>query len=287
MAHWTYSILAHVVNGDLFFLGMFMFCAASAVPNSSARIKSFLRICVIVGLMLTVLSATPQPIWAYALLFTLSVARWWIPWRRRLGVALIAAFLAQAVFMTVVEVGHRRHPVIPRPPNGEVFVIGDSLSMWADRPEQNWPGIFGERAGLHVHNFSFGGAKAGSALPNAERVNVNGALVILEIGGNDLLGGTPPSAFRAALEQLLTRVCRDNRRVAMLELPLPPFYNGYGKAQRDLAQQFGVTLIPKRYFASVLAGPGATVDGLHLSPEGHIAMAETIFKLLAQSGATK
>lgn len=284
MAHWTYPILAHVVNGDLFFLGMFMLCAASVVPNPLGWTRSCLRIGVIAGLTLTVLSATLQPIWAYVLLFLLAVARWWIPWRRGLGVALIAALMAQAAFMTAVEAHCRLRPIIPRPRNGEVFVIGDSLSMWADRPDQNWPGIFGERAGLNVHNFSFGGAKAGSALPNAERVNIDGALVILEIGGNDLLGGTPPAAFRTALAQLLMRVCKDNRRVVMFELPLPPSYNAYGKAQRDLAKQFGVTLIPKRYFAPVLAGQGATVDGLHLSPQGHIAMAETIVRLLAKPG---
>jgi acyl-CoA thioesterase-1 len=89
--------------------------------------------------------------------------------------------------------------------------------------------------------------------------------VILEIEGNDLLGGTSIPKFREDLEKMLTLVCGPHRRVVMIELPLPPFYNRYGMVQRALANSHGVTLIPKRYLAQVITTPGATVDGLHPS----------------------
>jgi lysophospholipase L1-like esterase len=47
-----------------------------------------------------------------------------------------------------------------------------------------------------------------------------------------------------------------------------------------LAAKYNVVLIPKTYMARVLGKPGATVDGLHLSPSGHEAMARSIYQLL-------
>jgi acyl-CoA thioesterase-1 len=109
--------------------------------------------------------------------------------------------------------------------------------------------------------------------------------VILEIGGNDLLGGTSIPKFREDLEKMLALVCGPRRRVAMIELPLPPFYNRYGMVQRALAKSHGVTLIPKRYLAKVISTPGATVDGLHLSNAGHALLARSLFEMLTHPGS--
>jgi acyl-CoA thioesterase-1 len=66
----------------------------------------------------------------------------------------------------------------------------------------------------------------------------------------------------------------------MLELPLPPTFNRFGEIQRRLARRHNVVLIPKRYFASVLVGEEATLDGLHLSPSGHRKMAEMVWQMV-------
>jgi acyl-CoA thioesterase-1 len=123
-----------------------------------------------------------------------------------------------------------------------------------------------------------------SALDNARRINQDDALVILEIGGNDLLGGTSIHKYREDLEKMLALVCGLHRRVAMIELPLPPFYNRYGMVQRALAKSHGVTLIPKRYLAKVISTPGATVDGLHLSNAGHALFAHALAEMLTRPG---
>lgn len=286
MTRWTYPIVAQFVNGNVFYLGIAMTCLACVIPVCSERARPCLRLCLVLGLLLMVLSATPLPIWMYAVFISLALSRWLLPSRKGIGWALTSALALQGCLMIGIETRYHLRPIIPRPQDNQVFIIGDSLSMWADRPEQNWPGILGERTGLKVHNFSFGGARARTALSNAERVNTNEALVILEMGGNDILGGTPPSAFRADLEHLLVQVCKGNHHVVMLELPLPPFCNRYGKVQRDLARRFGATLIPKRYLTAVLATAGATEDGLHLSPEGHVLLAETVRSLIADSSPT-
>ena len=66
----------------------------------------------------------------------------------------------------------------------------------------------------------------------------------------------------------------------MLELPLPPFYNSFGLIQRKLARKYGVKLVPKRVFLSVLAGGGATLDSIHLSQAGHQQMANVVWEIV-------
>jgi hypothetical protein len=58
------------------------------------------------------------------------------------------------------------------------------------------------------------------------------------------------------------------------------FWNVFGADQRVLAKKYGATLIPKRCLAGVFGSPGATVDGLHLSQQGHNLLARTVFSLL-------
>lgn len=59
----------------------------------------------------------------------------------------------------------------------------------------------------------------------------------------------------------------------MFELPLPPLGFAYGRIQRRLARRYGVRLIPKRHLSGLLFNEVTTLDGLHLSEEGHRRMA--------------
>ena len=115
----------------------------------------------------------------------------------------------------------------------------------------------------------------------AAGVSADERLVLLEIGGNDFFGETRPRAFASGLDRLLASVCRPGRVVIMLELPLPPAYNEYGRIQRRLATKYNVILIPRRVLLGVLERPGATVDSVHLSRQGHRWMAETVWRVVA------
>ena len=129
-------------------------------------------------------------------------------------------------------------------------------------------------------NLARPGATVETALDQADGINAGKALVIVEIGGNDLLGHTDSHAFYGQLDKLLGKLKKENNRIVMFELPLLPFWNAFGKDQRVLAEKYGVTLIPKSYLAGVFGSKGATLDGLHLSQKGHNELAKAVFGLL-------
>jgi acyl-CoA thioesterase-1 len=66
----------------------------------------------------------------------------------------------------------------------------------------------------------------------------------------------------------------------MFELPLPPFYNEFGRIQRRLARAHGVALIPKWVLLGVLRGQAATLDSIHLSPAGQREMARSVWSVI-------
>ena len=160
-------------------------------------------------------------------------------------------------------------------------MIGDSVTAGMSDPRNGtWPNLLASAHGIEVVDLSQMGATAASALKQADELPAEGGLLLLEIGGNDLLGSTSAQKFGEDLNSLLSRVCKPGRAVLMFELPLPPLANDFGRAQRSLAAKYSVLLIPKRLFMSVLSESGATLDSIHLSPHGHAQMAALVWSLI-------
>ena len=108
-----------------------------------------------------------------------------------------------------------------------LFVIGDSVSAGVREGEPGtWPRLLAEKERVDVRDFSKPGATVGTSMNQARRVGEENGIVLLEIGGNDLLGATTPEEYEDGLELLLSEVCRPGCMVLMLELPLPPFRIG-------------------------------------------------------------
>jgi acyl-CoA thioesterase-1 len=184
------------------------------------------------------------------------------------------------VFPTM-EFFRRTMPAIVGAPDNHLVVIGDSISSGIDARVPPWPVLMERATGVPVKNLAHAGAQAieGSAL--AEQVAPEDRVVVIEIGGNDLLGGVPSEEFGRGLEALLEKVARPGRTVVMFELPLLPNRVAYGQVQRRLAARYGVWLIPKRCFTDVIAGADATSDGLHLSELGSHRMSALVARILS------
>ena len=185
------------------------------------------------------------------------------------------------------EAAYHFPPTLKPSPARALTIIGDSVTagLGEGDGEETWPTILGRDHQITIQDISHVGETAASALRRIENQTLDAPVVILEIGGNDLLGSTSSQKFTVDLEALLARVCSPERQVVMFELPLPPFYNEYGRAQRALARKYGVRLLPKRLFLSVLAGEESTLDTIHLSPAGHQRMAKMVWEVVRDAFA--
>ena len=226
-----------------------------------------------------VLSAPAMPGWFVGLWAT-TVAAWLlvgpirvIGWRSAPSLAALIGTLAAGA----IEI--RRERLTPLPPGGAttLCVIGDSLAAGLGRPgEVAWPARLRSDHRIRVVDLSRPGCTVAQAVPRAAAVARESGVVLIEVGGNDLIGRTDPARFGADLDALARLVTGPGRAVVMCELPRFPLGDAYGLQQRRIARQYGITLVPRRRFAGVLATPSSTVDGVHLTNAGHQRFADLV-----------
>ena len=193
----------------------------------------------------------------------------------------MAVLLLLLLALPVMEFRHRRMPVIEGEPSDHLVVIGDSISSGLDARAVPWPVVMQRTTGVQVRNLSRPGATITEGLAMANGVTAEDHLILIELGGNDLIAGEPSDVFARGLEALLAKLAVSGRTVVMFELPLLPNRIAYGQIQRRLAAKYGVALIPKRYLTGVIAGKVATSDGLHLTDVGARRMALVVTQALS------
>jgi acyl-CoA thioesterase-1 len=304
-------LLYHIVSGQSFFTGVTLIVAAAVVSSRTGAVARRVAILAfLVGGVAVAVSSAAIAYWWYAIAIAVSIAwavavclasrcnasglrvppdpdarsqgiggrtfgRWrrWSPWA-------VVAVWGVAV---VLELPYHVIPRMTPAPARSVAILGDSITagMGDSDCAERWPAILARTHDLAVQDLSRAGATTATALPRAKREVIDAPVVILEIGGNDLLGSTSSAQFAADLDALLAEVSSPERQVVLIELPLPPFFHEYGRVQRTLARKHHALLVPKRVLLSVLAADGATVDSIHLTQSGHERMAAGLWQALA------
>lgn len=201
--------------------------------------------------------------------------------RNILRIAITVAFVLSVLALSTEEFLHRRWPLIEGAKSDHLVVVGDSISAGLGSGARSWPEVLHEMTGAEVKNLSKPGATVNEGLAMAELVSPRDCLVLIELGGNDLIAGEPSVNFERSLDVLLSKLVLPQRTVVMFELPLLPHMIRYGEIQRRLAEKYGVWMIPKRFIAKVLSGKDATSDGLHLTDTGARRMATVVNRILS------
>lgn len=166
-------------------------------------------------------------------------------------------------------------------PVSDVVVVGDSLSAGIRSDEVTWPERLSRLSGLPVRNLSLPGARIsqGSALIGSSPLH--GATVIILLGGNDMLSGGDVAGFRSELGSLVSSVKGKGGKPVLVQFPAFPTKGAYPTAIAEVARREDLGFIPRWVLAGVLAKSGSTVDGVHLSEEGHAALAEGVSKWIS------
>lgn len=277
-------VVFHIASGDSFFSGIGLLLTSFALARSSRQLINRLTgVTFIAGIVAIAASSTAIPYWIYGIAGVTTgvwIASRYVPsWQER------ASFVATAVWLsaTAIELPWQIGPTIDPVSGRSMTVIGDSVTagLGTDETAERWTEILERNRNIQVQDLSHVGETAASALKRASNETITHPLVVVEIGGNDILGVAPSSTkFANDLDALLNHVTSHDRQVVMFELPLPPFHHEYNRIQRNLATRYRVKLIPRRRFLSVLAAGDATLDSIHLSEKGHRMMADCVWRVL-------
>ena len=254
-------------------------------PWAKSRWQKRLRnLAAIVGLLLMILSCAPLPWILYGGLAASFIA-WLIAWNqtpkkwiRTATATCLAVTITTAIAM---ELPHRHDRILTQGQHNHLTIIGDSISAGI-KSGPTWSAIYSTK-GVRIKNLSRAGIVVGEAMPMARKMTPQDTLILIELGGNDLLMDVAAADFEQDLDRLLTAIATPARQLVMMELPLLPHKIPFGQIQRRLAKKYNVLLIPKRHFIQVLSGGDATSDGLHLSLTGMMKMSKLVNRFVGQT----
>ncbi|WP_437224233.1 SGNH/GDSL hydrolase family protein [Planctomicrobium sp. SH661] len=294
------QLLHHFVSGNAFFSGAACFLIAGLLKQcgrSGASRFSFLF--VLLGTILIFLSATPLPVPASVGLAIVTLAwfaltRTSIPQvsqaeaevpgkRRRLPSLFDVTYYGSWILAAGWELSWHQLPAPSTSAPQRLVVIADSITAGVGDETVPWPGLLAQEHGVEVVDFSRMGATVSSARDRIRQQPVPPGIVLIELGGNDVLGTTSVAEFQSELEGLIQDIAGADREIYLFELPLPPLGNRFGQVQRNLAGKYGVKLIPKSVLADVILSEATTSDSIHLTQQGQDQLARAVWRIISPS----
>ena len=170
----------------------------------------------------------------------------------------------------------------PRAPNldspgSTIVCFGDSITAGVGAaPEESYPTLLAEALGVEVRNLGVPGDTAGSAAARIDQVLAQDPwLVIVELGGNDLLQRAPIAATEAALRGIVERLLAARVVPVLVEIEVPFYGGGYDDMFERLADDYDVPLVDDA-LRGILTDPALKSDTIHPNAAGYRRLAQAV-----------
>lgn len=172
-------------------------------------------------------------------------------------------------------------------PGDVILAFGDSLTYGTGAGrEDSYPSVLARRVGVQVINSGVPGEVTEKGLERLPKVmaRVKPKLVILCLGGNDMLRRQDPRQTEDNLKQMV-RVIRDQgAAVVMLGVPEPGLFLSTADIYERVASELGVPL-EDDIIPDLLGDNRYKSDHVHPNAAGYARLAEAVETLLRNKGA--
>jgi acyl-CoA thioesterase-1 len=186
--------------------------------------------------------------------------------------------------------------------NQIILIIGDSLSAgYGVEEEQSWVVLLKNRLidegyGYQVVNASISGDTTGGGLRRLPRAldQHEPRIVLIELGGNDGLRGTPIHVIRDNLGSMIELAQADGARVILAGMEMPPNYGAtytgaFSRMYPELAQDYDTAYMGFFMKNVALNSKLMQPDGIHPNADGQPVLLDNVWpdlKKLLQAGVT-
>ena len=199
---------------------------------------------------------------------------------KRLAFALAFAFL-------VASCGQKIPRLSPVGPNDVIVAFGDSLTYGTGANEtESYPAVLAQLINRKVIRAGVPGETTSGGLERLESVieEHRPALMIVGLGGNDMLRRVDDAEIKANLRRILQAIRGRGIAVVLFGVPKPALITSAPEFYAELAKELGIPYEGK-IVTDVLYRPDQKSDAIHPNAKGYRRMAEAFAALLKKAGA--
>jgi acyl-CoA thioesterase-1 len=181
-----------------------------------------------------------------------------------------------------------RAPTLPKlGPSDVIVAFGDSLTHGTGANEDSaYPAVLASLTGHTVINAGVPGDTTTSALQRLPEVlaEYHPRLVLLCLGGNDMLRKQPAAATENNLRLLVQAIRASGAQVVLIGVPEPRLFGGTPDFYARVAEDMQLPL-EKDVFNEVLKDNRLKSDPIHANAAGYQVIAERLADFLREAGA--
>ena len=193
-----------------------------------------------------------------------------------------------AFIVALLLAGCSDDPTLPRLVADDVIVaFGDSLTYGTGADTQTaYPAVLSTLIHHPVINAGVPGETTSEAITRLPQVlnQYHPKLVLLCLGGNDILRQQPPATIAENLRTLIRAIQASGASVVLIAVPEPKVFGGAPAFYADIADELKLPYDGEA-FNEVLRNPSLKSDPIHANAEGYRLVAERLAALLKSSGA--
>lgn len=195
--------------------------------------------------------------------------------------------------MLVLLACGEKHPPQPAIVQGAtVLILGDSLSFGTGaKPEEAYPVLLEKTTGWHIVNAGVPGDTTSGGLQRLPDLleTHQPKLLLIELGGNDLLRQVSPKQIEENLKSIIAQAKTLGVPVALVAIPeISPFMAAVGNLSDHplyarVAEETQVPLVTD-VFSDVLSKRDLKSDQIHPNAQGYAVVASEMEKVLKALG---
>lgn len=200
---------------------------------------------------------------------------------------LLRWLLVVLLFAAGVGCGQKVPGVAPVGPNDVIVAFGDSLTYGTGATEsESYPAALAELIGRKVVRAGVPGEVTEGGLQRLPAVieEHRPALMIVCLGGNDMLRKLDEAQTKANLREIIKMIRAGGISVVLVGVPKPALITGTAEFYAEIAKEFNVPYEGK-IVSEVLHQRDLKSDSIHPNARGYRKMAEAIAELLRKAGA--
>ena len=187
------------------------------------------------------------------------------------------------VIVALLVVFSQRTSILEVTNDGSVVLFGDSLIVGIGATEGNdLAAQLNQRLVTKTINLGVSGATSSDGLQRVNSISSDASIVIVSLGGNDILRKVSPEIARQNLDQLIAIIEDNGSIVVLLDVRPPILANDYKEVYYSVADTHPRTILVSNVMEGIFGNSNLLSDPIHPNDEGYRLMAERIYNVIKE-----